>query len=133
MPATTITSTAAADATACNAQVALKAAQKQLASLNQPGKAADTAAPQSSANGSSSRPGTSATNGSSNGRSNGSSSDPLMQQKLSELEGALRQATSDYALILRELGAMRAEGASRQAGLDEALAGKAAAEAELKR
>jgi hypothetical protein len=56
-----------------------------------------------------------------------------MQQKLSELEGALRQATSDYALILRELGAMRAEGASRQAGLDAALAGKAAAEAELKR
>jgi hypothetical protein len=56
-----------------------------------------------------------------------------MAQKLGELEGALHQATSDYALILRELGALRAEGASRQAGLDAALAGRAAAEAEVHR
>lgn len=45
----------------------------------------------------------------------------------------MRQATSDYALILRELGAMRAEGTSRQAGLEAAQAEKAAADAELKR
>lgn len=67
------------------------------------------------------------------GSSGSSDGGLLMQQKLSELEGALRQATSDYALILRELGAMRAEGAARQAGLEAALTDKAAAEAEVKR
>lgn len=124
------------------AQVALKAAHKQLAALQaqladlraaaaKPSGSSSSMPNEPSNNGSScgvsSRPGTA---GGSSGSSDGGL---LMQQKLSELEGALRQATSDYALILRELGAMRAEGASRQAGLDAALTDKAAAEAEVKR
>jgi hypothetical protein len=106
-------------------QVALKAAQKQLAALQS--KANKRPGSSNNHNNSSSQP-----NGAAAG-SSGGSSDPELQQKLSELEGALRQATSDYALILRELGAMRAEGSSRQAGLEAAVAEKAAADAELKK
>jgi len=119
-------------------QVALKAAHKQLAALQAQLADLRAAATKSgsmptepnnngSSCGASSRP---VTAGGSSGSSDGGL---LMQQKLSELEGALRQATSDYALILRELGAMRAEGAARQAGLEAALTDKAAAEAEVKR
>jgi hypothetical protein len=107
-------------------QVALKAAQKQLAALQCEAKKRPSSSNNSS-NNSSSRP-----HGAAAGSSAGSS-DPALQQKLSELEGALRQAMSDYALILRELGAMRAEGSSRQAGLEAAVTEKAAADAELNR
>lgn len=55
------------------------------------------------------------------------------RHKLAQLEGALRQASADYQLILAELGRIRSEGSSRQAQLEEALAGRAAAQAEVAR
>lgn len=45
----------------------------------------------------------------------------------------MRQASADYALILGELSKIRGEGADRQAALERALTGKAAAEAEVQR
>lgn len=59
--------------------------------------------------------------------------DAAVRQKLAQLEGALRQASADYALILGELSKIRSEGSERQAALESALAGKAAAEAEVHR
>jgi hypothetical protein len=117
--------------------VALKAAQKQVAALQadpkRPPRGGCASTTTRAANntgscgsGSAGDSGTSADNSSTNSSS-------VDQQKLHELEGALRQASSDYALILRELGAMRADGASRQAGLQAALADKAAADAEVRR
>jgi hypothetical protein len=130
----------------CALQVALKAAQKQLAAVQAPAQQdtpprSRTGSRSSSGNGRTNTTQGAAASSTANDSSGGSNSiggssvgvDAGMAQKLGELEGALRQATSDYALILRELGALRAEGSSRQAGLDAALAGRAAAEAEVHR
>jgi hypothetical protein len=116
-------------------QLALRAAHKQLGLLQQAGSqralsaaAVATAVAEEAAD---SRPGSSSSGG---GRCQGhDSSSTAMQDKLCQLEGALRQASSDYGLILRELGAMRAEGLARQAGLQAALADKADAEAHADR
>lgn len=55
------------------------------------------------------------------------------RHKLAQLEGALRQASADYVLILAELSKIRGQGAARQAALEDALAGRAAAQAEAAR
>lgn len=59
--------------------------------------------------------------------------DAAVRHKLAQLEGALRQASADYALILGELGKIRSEGAERQAALESAVAARARAEAEVLR
>jgi hypothetical protein len=122
-------------------QVALKASRKQLLAAQEQLKAlqaaATAAAPKRTGN-----------TGSTNANNSSSAADvaraaaaaaaaaedaAASRHKLAQLEGALRQASADYQLILAELGRIRSEGSSRQAQLEEALAGRAAAQAEVAR
>lgn len=124
-------------------QVALKAAHKQLAATQAQLKAAQaaaTAAAQQHANAlaaDKSSPGSNSATGSGPTAAASAAAqaeaDSAVRQKLAQLEGALRQASADYALILGELSKIRGEGAERQAALEAALAGKAAAESEVLR
>ena len=109
-------------------QVALKAAQKQLAATQAQLKAVQAAAAEASRQ----HAAAVATAQQQTSRE-ASVADAAMRQKLAQLEGALRQASADYALILGELSKIRGEGADRQAALEAALAGRAAAEAEVQR
>jgi hypothetical protein len=123
-------------------QVALKASRKQLIATQEQLKALQAAAAtqrrSSSANGS-----TSSANGSTSSAADvaraaaaaaaAAEDAAASRHKLAQLEGALRQASSDYQLILAELGRIRSEGSSRQAQLEEAAAGRAAAQAEVSR
>jgi hypothetical protein len=73
-------------------QVALKACQKQLAAAQQQVQQQQQQAQQQQA-------------------------DPSLLAKLHQLEGALRQASADYALLLGELAKIRGEAEARQAAL----------------
>jgi hypothetical protein len=121
-------------------QVALKASRKQLLAAQEQLKALQAAAATTAAEHRSSR---SSANGSASSTADvacaaaaaaaAAEDAAASRHKLAQLEGALRQASSDYQLILAELGRIRSEGSSRQAQLEEALAGRAAAQAEVAR
>jgi hypothetical protein len=116
-------------------QVALKASRKQLLATQEQLKAMQAAAAtqrrSSSANGSTSSAADVARAAAAAAAAGEDAA--ASRHKLAQLEGALRQASSDYQLILAELGRIRSEGSSRQAQLEEALAGRAAAQAEVAR